>query len=173
MKRLSWFLLCLFIAPLGGCYQADAPVLSDGQQLPLEGPFECKWGDAEFHVTYTEIKDSPPLTGSPDSYAYRTDKGHVLQAKKIKDTLFVGQMLLKASKGDVFLVFHEFLPGGFLILGERHPQADTIAARHHVQLGRDNSQVSRISGNAADILAFLMDHDADSLIVPGRCSAEN
>src|SRR6202035_3962886 len=156
MKSFLWIPLCLSLAALGGCYETDAPVLSNGERLPLQGTFQCKWRESDYTVRYTETRGAPlPLIGSPDSYSYRADNGDVFQARKVKNNLYIGQTLPKDSKGGVILMFYEFVPSGFQILEERHPQVGVLAERYRIKLTRNDSRKSsKLSGNATDLWSF-------------------
>jgi hypothetical protein len=175
MKRFLWFPVVLSIFSLGGCYEADAPVLDGGDRAPLVDSFQCELRDKEFNVAYHEQRGAPPLfLGDSESYWYANDSGTPLQTKRIADDLFVVQMPNKDPKDGVVLLFYEFVPGGFLILEERHPEVETLAARHNVSLTRgDSAWEFKIAGNHANLLAFLIDHREESLTVTGRCNGGN
>jgi hypothetical protein len=173
MTRTLWLPLALSVAALCGCYETDMPVLDGGERLPLAGRYQCTVHEKPVDVAYSENRGAPPpLLGSSESYSYRSDNGEVLQGKKVGGSLFIVQTLLKNSNGGVVLMFYELLPGGFLILEERYPEVEALAARHQVKLTSDGPNY-KIAGNATDILTFLMDHDGSSLTVTGRCSVEN
>jgi hypothetical protein len=153
---------------LAGCYSTDEPVIEKGEWAPLEGEFICDMpsGQQKRYVN-TEKKEGFLF---PD-YTYRGSDGSKTKVVNVSDNLYVAQSF---EDGSYVYGYFDFVDDNrFIMLGAnllaKVPYIESLAERHGVEPERRSEKFVHLSGNKADIRAFLESHDKSLLMALSQC----
>jgi hypothetical protein len=164
---------------LTGCYESETALLAKGEQVPLNGSFQCRHPDNEEHfdLTFSEHKDG---SGPSLSYRYVDSEGHAYLLKKLPSGLFLGQTKAERSLArfqidaegfeygfveilddNTFLVFFDDTSG-------KWDRIQGLLAKFKVEHKRADDLLF-LRGDNRTILNFLAAHDKTMLKESTKC----
>lgn len=179
MRTIRTVLLASLAILLGACYESETALLNKGEQLPLNGSFQCRHVDNEerFDITFAEHKDG---SGPSASYRYVDSEGHAYLLRKLSSGLYLGQTKAERSltpfriSADGFeYAFVEILDDhSFLVYFDdtsgKWPRIHELLAKFKVRHQRLDDLLL-LQGKDGNILRFFAAHDKTILKASSRC----
>ncbi|WP_237154813.1 hypothetical protein [Oryzibacter oryziterrae] len=154
---------------LGGCYQVDTPIITSGDYAPVAGDYFCANQITGQKANASIVEKKSGFLWP--SYSYDGGDGVEIMLSDLGNSLFLMQ---STQNGKINIEFLEVEDSGISILIANTmsfgPQIDALASKNHVSPHLLQNGLVSLSGDPADITAFLSSHSKGMMAVAISCS---